>query len=204
MGKQNLLNSVSYNLPETKNKSKILKAIKKIERKHFVENIQEAYLDTALSIGFDQTISQPSTVARMLQLLEPQKSNSVLEIGTGSGWNAALLTYLVKPAKVITLEIVPELAQKAKNNLKKARIENVEVRKQDFKKVREKFDRIIFTAGILEPQEKAIENFAKTNLKEGGILVCPFQLGPLIKIKKSNSKLKKSYTSEEYAFVPLA
>ena len=180
----------------------ILQAIEKIDRKNFMEkNKSFAYLDQAISIGHGQTISQPSTVARMLSLLELKKTDEVLEIGTGSSWNAVLLGYLSK--KVLTLEIVSELAKISQEKIKKLRIKNVEVKQKDFRELKQKFNKIIFTAGISLEQEQLIENFAKIHLKENGILVCPYREGPLIILKKEKNKIKKNYTHEVYVFVPL-
>src|SRR3989344_8856212 len=101
-------------------KEKILKAIQIIDRKNFVSenNLKEAYEDHPLSIGYGQTISQPYTVAFMLQELELKKGDRILEIGTGSGWNAALMSYLVgENGEIYSVEVVKELAEKAKEIL---------------------------------------------------------------------------------------
>ena len=181
---------------------KILDVIKKIDRKNFMEkNKSFAYLDQAIPIGHGQTISQPSTVARMLSLLELKKTDGVLEIGTGSSWNAALLGELSK--KVLTLEIVSELAKISGEKIKKLGIKNVEVKQKDFRLLKQKFNKIIFTAGISPEQEQLIENFAKNHLKENGILICPYREGPLIILKKKKTKIEKNYTEENYVFVPL-
>jgi len=181
---------------------KILKAIEKTDRKNFMgENKNLAYLDQAIPIGHGQTISQPSTVARMLSLLNLKKTDKVLEIGTGSSWNAALLGYLSK--KVLTLEIVPELAKPSQEKIKKLGIKNVEVKQEDFRLLKQKFNKIIFTAGISPEQEQLIENFAKNHLKENGILICPYKEGHLIILKNKKNKIKKNYTEENYVFVPL-
>ena len=182
----------------------ILEAMKKIDRKDFMDiNKEFAYVDNAMSIGYGQTISQPSTVARMLSLLKLKKGDFVLEIGTGSGWNAGLISYLVKSGKVKSLEIVKELAERSRNKIKELEIKNIEIKEEDFRKLKEKFDKIIFTAGILHSEENIIENFAQGHLNENGILVCPHQSGPLIIIKKKQGRIKKDYTNEEYGFVPL-
>ena len=184
----------------------ILEAMNKIDRKDFMPSNfkSEAYLDEAMPIEKGQTISQPSTVARMLQLLELKKGDSVLEIGTGSGWNAALIGFLVgKKGKVLSLEIITELAEKAKTNIKKQKLENVVVKEENFLKIKQKFDKIIFTAGILYPKEIKIEEFAYEHLKNKGILVCPYRQGPLIILEKQQNKIKKTSTKEDYVFVPL-
>lgn len=207
MNKKVMLASVRNYLSnfEAVNK-KVLEAIEKVDRKDFMHSKfkDSAYFDEAVPIGKGQTISQPSTVARMLQLLELKKGDSVLEIGTGSAWNAALISFLVgKKGKVMSLEIIDELLARAKEKIKRLNLKNIEINKQNFLKIKQKFDKIIFTAGISFDQEKIIKDFAKKHLKERGILVCPFQSGPLIIIKKQKNKIKKDYTQEEYRFVPL-
>ena len=179
---------------------KILNAMLEADRKKFMPGMESyAYADNAMPIGKGQTISQPSTVARMLQLLDLKEGDDVLEIGTGSGWNAAIIIQLTK-SRVVTLEIIDELRERAEKRL--AGFKNIEVRKENFRKLDEKFDKIIFTAGILHGQEKIIEGFAGANLNPGGILICPYQSGPLIIIKK-NGRLRKEHTEENYVFVEL-
>ncbi len=181
---------------------KILKAIEETDRKEFMEeNKNLAYLDQAIPIGQSQTISQPSTVARMLSLLKLKKTDEVLEIGTGSAWNAVLLSKLSK--KVLTLEIISELAEKSRNKTKELKIKNIEVQQKDFRNLKEEFDKIIFTAGIEKEQEPLIEDFAKNHLKENGILLCPHREGPLIILENKKNKIQKIYTEENYVFVPL-
>lgn len=181
---------------------KILEAMQKIDRKYFVPE-EYAYVDRAMPIGKGQTISQPSAVARMLSLLDLKKGDQVLEIGAGSGWNACLIALLVKPGKVLSLEVHDELINNAKRNIKRFNLNNLEIKKQDFRKLRNKFDKIIFTAGVSYNKESVIEDFAKKHLNEKGILICPYRHGPLIIIKKVNDKIKKTRTKEEYVFVPL-
>ncbi len=224
MNKSQMLHSVRNYLSQFgKPDEKILKTIKEADRKNFMEeNKSFAYLDQAISIGHGQTISQPSTVARMISLLNLKKTDEVLEIGTGSAWNAVLLGKLSK--KVLTLEIVPELAERAKDKLKKLGIKNVEIKQKDFRDLEQKFNKIIFTAGIefcddksaskasvvgregrvnKIQQEKIIEDFAEKNLKENGVLICPYREGPLIILKNKENKIKKEYSKENYVFVPL-
>jgi len=191
-----------FNDIKNKNDERILEAMEKIDRKEFMgKNKDLAYLNQAIPIGHGQTISQPSTVARMLSLLELKKTDKVLEIGTGSAWNAALLSYLSK--SVTTIEIVPELAETSKQKLKKFGIRNVQVKTTDFKKLKQKFDKIIFTAGINTSEEFIIIDFAKSHLNNNGILICPYQSGPLIILKKKNDEIIKKFTEEQYVFVPL-
>ena len=181
----------------------ILNAMDKIDRKNFTLNPKEAYLNVALSTYKNQTISQPITVARILQLLELKKKETVLEIGTGSGWNACLIAYLIEPGKVLSLENHEELIKFAKKNIKKTKIKNLEIQNKDFRKIKEKFNKIVFTAGIRPGEKRIISDFASKNLKDKGVLICPFQRGSLIIFKKNKGILQETYTSEEYSFVPL-
>jgi len=193
---------------------KILKAMSIIDRKFFVSNKKMAYYDTALSIGEGQTISQPSTVARMLILARLKKGDDVLEVGTGSGWNSCLISFLVYPGNVMSIEKINNLIKKAKENIKN--LQN-NLKKQDKEKLKnlklknisvfslksgKKFNKIIITAGINKQQEEKIKTLALNFLKDKGILICPYQAGPLIIFKK-NKKLEKEETKEEYVFVPL-
>ena len=106
---------------------RVIKAIEIVPRENFVPNEykHKAYVDKPMPIGYGQTISQPSIVAIMLQELETRKTDLVLEIGTGSGYQTALLSNLV--SKVITLERIPELAESARNRLEASGYTNVQV-----------------------------------------------------------------------------
>lgn len=185
---------------------RIIKTLKKVDRGCFVDN---PYLDIALSIGKGQTISQPSTVVRMLFLLDVKKGESVLELGAGSGWNACLLGFLNYPGKVLSLEIIPELVKKARKNKEKSNknlekeLSNVEFKERNIfsNKIEEKFDKIIITAGITKKQENKIRELEEL-LKRGGRLICPYQFGPMI-IYDKNGELERKETEEEYVFVPL-
>ncbi len=105
----------------------VLSAMKKVPRHMFVpSNYQEhAYDDNALPIGLEQTISQPYIVAYMTEIINPQPTDKVLEIGTGSGYQAAVLAEIVQ--KVYTIEIIPDLGLRAKNILDELEYNNVEV-----------------------------------------------------------------------------
>jgi len=97
----------------------IIEAFLKIDRMDFVpEDERElAYLDDALPIGYGQTISQPYTVAFMLELLQPKAGQKILDIGSGSGWQSALLANIVgHGGKVFAVEIIPELSRKGREN----------------------------------------------------------------------------------------
>jgi len=222
--KLRMLNEVAeYNSDYPKEKLvKITGAMKVIDRKAFVPKDHEAsaYDDNPLPIGEGQTISQPSTVARMLLILELEKGMSVLEIGAGSGWNAAIISYLANPGKVVAVERIPMLAINAKksiDNLKKiisssekSKLSKLELKAENAldKKSsvwKQKYDRIIVTAGIEIGDSKTykiIENMASQLLKEKGILLCPYTVGPLL-IYRKDKKLKVEKSKEEYVFVPL-
>ena len=103
----------------------VLDALMKVERHLFVpEDMQaEAYADYPLPIGEGQTISQPYIVGLMTELLEPEKDNRVLEIGTGSGYQAAILAEIV--SEVYTIEIVPKLGESAQAKLKELGIQTI-------------------------------------------------------------------------------
>lgn len=220
---QEMLQSVlSYN-PSCPNKQllrKILFAMIINDRKFFVQDEEYAYNDTALSIGKGQTISQPSTVARMLLLTELQEGNNVLEIGAGSGWNAALIGFLVYPGNVKSVERISNLVDKAQINLTRLRNfvkqkypqDVIKLEKLNFlvedvfskgKVWKRKYDRIIFTAGIADKKtENKIKQVAKNLLKKNGLLICPYIEGPLL-IYRKKDKLIKEETKEHYVFVPL-
>jgi protein-L-isoaspartate(D-aspartate) O-methyltransferase len=106
---------------------RVVEAMKRVPREAFVspEQYHVAYDDRPLSIGFGQTISQPFIVALMVQALELNGDENVLELGTGSGYEAAILAELAQ--KVITVESVPELAESAKQVLDKLGYSNIEV-----------------------------------------------------------------------------
>jgi protein-L-isoaspartate(D-aspartate) O-methyltransferase len=182
---------------------RVLKAMREIPREDFVpENMREsAYDDNPLPIGNGQTISQPYIVAEMTELLELRGDDKVLEIGTGSGYQAAILSKLVK--RVITIERVKELAERTKKLLQKKGHKNVEVVFGDGTKGYSKeapYDAIIVTAAAEKIPKKLIEQLA-----EGGRLVAP--VGPayhqeLIRIIKRNGKLEEDYHGG-VIFVPL-
>lgn len=183
----------------------IIKVFRKIKREDFIPKLlkNEAYEDRPLSIGYNVTISQPTTIVIMLQALELKKNDKVLEIGTGSGYNAALMAELIKPGIVYTLEIVKELAKFAENNLKKSNIKNVKVFVKDGSKGLQEYkpyDKIVFTAACKEIPYNLLDQ-----LKENGILLAP--IGPLYE-QKMLKLIKKKEGVEiqslgDFVFVPL-
>jgi protein-L-isoaspartate(D-aspartate) O-methyltransferase len=129
--------------------ARVLAAMRTVPRHRFVppEQTASAYDDRALPIGFDQTISQPYIVAYMTQALRPAPGHRVLEIGTGSGYQAAVLAEIVK--EVHTIEIVPALADRSRALLRELGYTNVHVRTGDgYAGLPQEapFDRIIVTA----------------------------------------------------------
>ena len=184
-------------------REEILKAIEKIDREDFVleRNWDEAYEDHPLSIGYGQTISQPYTVAFMLQELELKKGDKVLEIGTGSGWNAVLISDIIgKKGKIYTVEIVDELAEKAKEKLKNYK--NIIVLNRDASYGLPEYapyNKIILTAA----PSKIAEEF-KEQLTDNGILLAPVgeYTQKLIKLTRNKNKFTEIERGD-FIFVPL-
>ncbi|MCW1296196.1 MAG: protein-L-isoaspartate(D-aspartate) O-methyltransferase [Candidatus Parvarchaeota archaeon] len=185
----------------------IIRAFYKVEREKFVlEQYKEySYADTPLPILYSQTISQPTTIAIMTEALEPKKGNKILEVGAGSGYQAAILAEIVGDSgKIYTIERISELVDFARRNLNNAGYRNVEVYCGDGSiGLREKapFDRIIVTACAPKIPNSLIEQ-----LVDGGIMVIP--VGPithiqrLFKIKKEGKRIKTKDLGF-FAFVPL-
>ena len=153
---------------------RVAEAMLKVPRHVFVppEYRREAYNDYPLPIGYDQTISAPHMVAIMCELLDLKEGMKVLEIGTGSGYHAAIVAELVgKDGKVITIERIPELAKRAEKTLKELGYDNVIVIVGDGSegyKDEAPYDRIYVTATAPEVPPPLIEQ-----LKEGGKMVIP-------------------------------
>lgn len=203
------------NKEEEKLMERILFAMTIIDRRFFASS----YEDTSLPIGSNQTISQPSTIARMIILSRLEPYDSILEIGTGSGYNAAILAFLAYPGFIVSVDRIKALNEKAqqnisslKNHLKQTSPQTIEKMKINLllenilhpDKIKEKkYDKIIFTAGIEKSKEEYIEKTAKNLLKNKGRLICPYSQGSILIIEKRNKELIKSYTQEHYVFVPL-
>jgi protein-L-isoaspartate(D-aspartate) O-methyltransferase len=149
----------------------VLRAMRAIPRHEFVPPGARSlvYRDHPVEIGFDATISQPYVVALMTELLAPARNHRVLEIGTGSGYQAAVLSQLA--GRVFTMELVPELAVPARETLARLGYANVTARQGDgYKGWPEEapFDRIILTAAPVHIPQALIDQ-----LKPGGRLVAP-------------------------------
>jgi len=121
--RENLLKHLEYEIAD----KRVIEAMKRVLREAFVsqEQYHVAYDDRPLSIGFGQTISQPFIVALMVQALELRGDEKVLELGTGSGYEAAILAELAQ--KVVTVECIPELAESARQVLDNLGYSNIEV-----------------------------------------------------------------------------
>jgi protein-L-isoaspartate(D-aspartate) O-methyltransferase len=150
---------------------RVLAAMKKVPREEFVpEQFRDAsYTDQALPIGHDQTISQPYIVAIMTQQLKPQPSDRILEIGTGSGYQAAILAELV--GEVYSIEIIEPLAKGAETTLKRLGYNNVHVKIGDGYKgwpEHAPYDSVIVTCAPNHVPQPLVDQ-----LKEGGRMVIP-------------------------------
>ena len=176
-GHDNELYQLRMNMIETQIKKRgitdqtILDAMKEVNRHEYVqENFERlAYSDRPVPIGYGQTISQPYIVAFMSHKLNVASHHKVLEIGTGSGYQAAVLAELSD--HVYTIEIKPELAKRAEKVLKKNDYDNITIRIGDGYKgwpEHAPFDRIMVTAAPKEIPEKLVEQLAP-----GGIMVLP-------------------------------
>lgn len=149
----------------------VLDAMGTIPRHLFVnEDLQdEAYMDGPLPIGFGQTISQPYIVAYMTEILKLEQQHSVLEVGTGCGYQAAVLSSLAK--KVVSLERIKELAVSSRKQLQELGFANVDVINANGWNGYQKgapYDRIIVTAGAKKVPEALIDQLANS-----GIMVIP-------------------------------
>jgi len=158
-------------IPRGINSPAVLKAMRKIERHKFVpaEYINSAYGDHPLPIGMGQTISQPYIVALMTQALSLTGDESVLEIGTGSGYQTAVLAELAK--KVYSVERLPELSERARPVLAEMGYKNIEFRVGDGSSgwsERSPYDSVMITASCPGTPKAALRQ-----LKEGGRLVAP-------------------------------
>jgi protein-L-isoaspartate(D-aspartate) O-methyltransferase len=165
-----------------------------------VEYVEEAYGDYPLPIGFGQTISQPTTVALMLELLQPHKGDKILDVGSGSGWTTALLARIAESGPVYGVEIVPELVAFGAKNLGKYGFRNASIAQagKELGLPREApFDRILVSASSSDLPESLVKQ-----LKVGGTMVIPIGDSVFRIVKKT----EKDIEEEEFPgflFVPL-
>ena len=183
-----------------------LNAFKDINREDFIPKSlnSRAYEDIPLPLLRGKTISQPTTVMIMTHALELQHNEKVFEIGAGSGYQAAIIAKIVEPGKVITTEIIPELVSFAKQNLAKAKIENVEIYETDGSKGlldKAPYDKIIITAACKEFPKPLLEQ-----LKPNGIIVGPvgdiYEQERVRGIKDKNNKLQLEFLGP-FLFTPM-
>jgi protein-L-isoaspartate(D-aspartate) O-methyltransferase len=180
---------------------RLLAAMAKVPREEFipVDARADAYDDRALPIGYDQTVSQPYIVAFMTEQLRPRPSDRVLEIGSGSGYQAAILAELV--AEVYTIDIVEPLAKTAEAALQRIGYKNVHV-KVGHKAWPEEapFDAVIVTCAPEKVPQPLVDQ-----LKDGGRMVIPVGerfAQQLYLLEKKNGQLKESATLP-VRFVPM-
>lgn len=172
----------------------VLRSMEEVPREMFVEaaDRDDAYRDSALGIACGQTISQPFVVAYMTEQLQVQRGHRVLEIGTGSGYQAAILSRLCR--EVLTVERYRTLADTARDRLKQLGYDNVEVMLGDgfgLAGVTGTFDRIIVTAAM----EQIPDSLSDLLEQPGGILIAP--VGPhhgtqtLVRVVRTQSGLER-------------
>jgi protein-L-isoaspartate(D-aspartate) O-methyltransferase len=185
------------------NDARVLAAMTKVPREEFVapESRAASYEDGPLPIGYGQTISQPYIVAFMTEQLRPKPSDRVLEVGTGSGYQAAILAELV--SEVYSIEIVESLAKTAEATLQRVGYKNVHVKFGDGYKgwpETAPFDAIIVTCAPDKVPQALVEQ-----LKDGGRMVIPVGdrfAQQLYLLEKKNGQLKQSATLS-VRFVPM-
>ena len=180
-------------------------ALRNIPRHEFVpeSELDYAYNNEPLPIMKNQTISQPGVVTRMTEWLDVRDGQKILEIGTGSGWQSAILSYLVGKGSVYSVEQHPELVKFAQKNLKKLNIDNVHVVLGDGSVGylnESPYDRIIITAACDEIPLPLIEQ-----LNEGGLILAPVgdSSQSLVLLQKTSKGIVEIKNQSKYVFVPL-
>jgi len=181
----------------------VIRAMKTVKRHEYVPQQfrSRAYSDRPLSIGQGQTISQPFIVAHMTELLDIDKNDKILEIGTGSGYQAAVLAEIT--SNVYSIEIVEELAERARKTLREQGYDNIHLKTGDGYKGWEEhapFDGIIVTCSpsdVPEPLKEQLAEKGRMVIPVGGAFV-----QELVVLQKKQGKIKKSHISN-VRFVPM-
>ena len=183
----------------------ILDAMKRVPRELFVNktSVQWAYEDSALPVECGQTISQPYVVAYMIDCLKLKITDKVLEVGTGTGYQAAIISYLCQ--KIYTVEIFNELLFRAKNNTEKLKIKNIIYKLGNGVNGWE--EKILFDAIIVSAASEEIPPKLLQNLKNNGKLIIPIKYSfenqkLILKKKKSKNNFEKKDLFD-VKFVPL-
>lgn len=201
MDNQSLLNQLK--LSGVLRSENLIKAFFLVDRADFVlpETLEFAYEDRPLPIGFGQTISQPYTVAFMLELLEPGLGEKILDIGSGSGWTTALLAASTgKTGKVFGVEKILELVKFGQSNLAKYNFAQASIRVAEGElglSKKSPFDKILVSAAALSLPVALVGQ-----LRVGGALVIPIQ-SSVFKIIKLDKQKTQTQEFPGFAFVPL-
>ena len=183
----------------------ILDSIKKVPRELFVNetSVQWAYENMALPVECGQTISQPYVVAYMIECLKLKKTDIVLEVGTGTGYQASIISHLCQ--KIYTVEIFNELFCRAKNNIEKLKIKNIICKKGNGVNGWE--EKILFDAIIVSAASEKIPPKLLQNLKKNGKLIIPKKFPmknqKLILVKKIDENNFEKEELLDVKFVPL-
>ncbi len=187
------------------NDDNVESAFRDIPRHEFVptSELDRAYYNEPLPIMKDQTISQPGVVSRMTEWLDIQDGQKILEIGTGSAWQTAILSYLVGTGAVYSVERHSELVKFARENLEKFRLDNAHVILGDGSLGYPKespYDRIIITAACTEIPLPLFEQ-----LGENGLIIAPVgnSSQSLVLLKKTPEGIVEIKNQPNYIFVPL-
>lgn len=184
---------------------KVESALQNIPRHEFVpeSELEYAYDNEPLPIMKNQTISQPGVVTRMTEWLDIKNGQNILEIGTGSGWQSAILSYLVGSGTIYSIERHPELVKFAQENLKKLKIDNVHVILGDGTlgySQASPYDRIIITAACTEIPLPLLDQ-----LSENGLIIAPVggSSQSLVLLQKTPNGMFEIKNQSKYVFVPL-
>ena len=187
---------------DTLKSTTIIEAFRYIDRADFVldPTISDIYEDYPLQIGYQQTISQPTTVAMMLEMLSPKEGDNILDIGSGSGWTTALLSFIVGDKGSVTgLERVDSLVKFGNNNLKKYGFQNSKIIQatDELGIVGKEFDCILVSAAASKFPYSLVEQ-----LKIGGKLVIPVK-NSIYEITKKEDGEVEAVEHYGFRFVPL-